>query len=150
MKKAIIRVGICLLLTGNSAFANGDWHTVLSCDGGAAVIDNRNTLTVGRDQLPATTAQIVIRNPQIVQYFSNSLAMENGYSDGYRIINDQWISSLVPQVTYPAGSVVTSFTIRGIYGSQAQIKYDGTGLSVNVVNDHNQSANWFFRNCVRR
>ena len=155
MKKINISPFVFLsALVASSVHANPsidrNWHTVLSCDDDAVVIDNRETLTVGRDQLPATTAQIVIRNPQIVQYFATALAMNNGNGDGYEIIDNQWISSPVPQVTYEAGAVITSFTTGGIYGSQAQMNYDGTGLSVQVASDNNQTANWYFHSCVRQ
>jgi hypothetical protein len=92
-------------------------------------------------------------DPAIDQSWHTVLSCDGGNSsncDPEPFLDDQWISFLVPQATYPAGAVVTSFNTGGIYGSQTQIDYGGTGLNVTVVNESKQTANWYFHSCVRQ
>src|SRR5947209_18314529 len=119
MSKKIIEVlGLMtgLFAAAASAEANYTWHQVLTCDGGAVVIDNADATTLGRLTSPVTAAQVVIRNQQIVEYFISALGMQPGsstvpftnvpahYSGEQAWVDDgQWISQATPAQGSSAG-----------------------------------------------
>jgi hypothetical protein len=172
-------LGTSLLLTGLSANAQtpNPWHTVLVCDGGAAVVDNRDAFEnhgLG-GYSPDIEAQVVIRDPQIVRYFINALNMQPGNSTkpftevpltyynssgGAWVTQGQWISHSASGAN---GEVLTHFKVFADampassqnVGLAVEVNYDGLGLSVlannwNIKTGTKYSANWHFHNCVRR
>jgi hypothetical protein len=172
-------LGTSVLLVGLSGNAQTPtpWHTVLICDGGAAVVDNRDAFEnhgLG-GYTPDVEAQVIIRSPQIVQYFISALNMQPGNSTkpftevplsyynssgGAWVNQGQWISN---SASSAAGKVLTSFKVfadampasSDNAGLAVEVNYDDLGLSVlannwNVETEKKYSANWHFHNCVRR
>ncbi|MGZ3771595.1 MAG: hypothetical protein ACXVCP_18815 [Bdellovibrio sp.] len=132
MKNAVkVILAAFLLLCGTSALADNNWHMVLSCDGGAAVLDN---ITVYGRGGAGLGAQLVIRNPQIVYYFLQSHA-------GGEFVDGQWIgqSYFEPFQGGQPNEVLLNFS-----SESAVVQSNGQTLTVTTG-----GANWTFRNCTR-
>lgn len=171
MKTSVIGiVGLSVFLLGPLARAE-NWYPVLKCAGTVAdgwptvEVDNMASNTGGRDPMPATVAQVVIRDPKTVQSFIGSLHMQPTefapftnapvrYSgDGYSVEEGQWIGFSGGQ-TFPAGEATISFTeSEGQYGSSVGVSYDGSKLTISVTeygdwnHDVTATANASFDNC---
>src|SRR5690242_16745260 len=90
-----IIVGLSTALTGGIAFADG-WVRVLTCDNGAAVVDNAPAQERGYWH---TAAQIVIHDVNIIRYFNQAGVAHSGMLDtewiGSGGTNDGWGSTKV-------------------------------------------------------
>jgi hypothetical protein len=129
-------------------FSDGNWHSVLVCDGGAAVVDN--ALVFGRGG-EGGKAQIVVRDQNIIRYFNQAGAVKSSYGA------TEWIGQSYP--TMQAAGTIFSFQIPdqdwevndqgGQMGGRAlgggSVSFDGNGLYLDLG-----SANWYFRSCVRQ
>lgn len=134
ISKMISLFSIGLILIGSTAFANQfndrQWHSVLVCDGGAVVVDNK--LVVGRGGAGAE-AQIVVRDPNIIRYFNESGAIHSAYGA------IEWIGFSFPMMAQ-AGTLLDFQLNTG-----GSVRFDGTGLKLNL-----DGANWYFRSCTRK
>jgi hypothetical protein len=148
--------------------AQAAWRQVLSCDGGAAVVD--------ADQDNPYLVQLVIREKAIVDYFRSS---GFGASPGVPFQGSEIIvSGRNDQPVYSGGDVRSFSAQRPSSYSNTEYSYvrrEGAGLRINTVDRHNgcpgecrdypysmqceslctgaqvgsqwDVANWYFQNC---
>jgi len=148
MKILNVLFGLSLALLGGRAIADtynpGGWIRVLSCDKGAAIIDNAPSPDRGYYH---TAVQIVIHDANIIRYFNQAGVAHSGMMDNEwiasSITNDEWRSSKVYSF-----SIFTGDESYGRY-QPSFVHYDGSGLYIEVHNAlTNSTANWLFHNCV--
>lgn len=113
-----VRFGLMLLLmgvtTGSSfALADGYYEKILTCDGGAAVVD--------RNSLSPNYPQVVIRNPQIVAY----LISQGVYASGNEII----LTGVNDQPIYQS-SDFHGFSVLGSESDRDWVRKEGQALRI--------------------
>jgi len=134
LSKILNLCALGLSLLGGPAFADqfadGNWHSILVCDGGAAVVDNESA--IGRGGAGAG-AQIVVRDPNIIRYFNESGAVQSAYGA------TEWIGFSFLTMQNPG--TLLSFQLN----TGGSVRFDGSGLQLNL-----NGANWYFRSCIRQ
>jgi hypothetical protein len=146
MKTLNVLIGLSLALLSARATAEpynpGGWNRVLSCDNGAAIVDNAPAPGRGYGH---TAAQIVIHDMNIIRYFNQAGVAHSGMMD------TEWIASGVANEEWGSAKVY-SFKIftGGEENMPSFVNYNGAELYVEVHDaSSNANANWHFHNCVQ-
>jgi hypothetical protein len=125
MKNFRMAVSLGLSLIGaNAAFADSIYEKVLDCDGGAAVVD--------RNRLSPAYPQVVIRNPQIVEYLASQGAIQGG---GEIILTGRNDQDVYQSSDFHGFSDVGSGTYRLDW-----VRREGNGIRVSI-NRYEEVAN---------
>jgi hypothetical protein len=117
-------------------------YPVLSCDGGAAVIENRDFITRGA---AGSKTQIVINDGNIIRYFNQAGAINS------TPLGTQWIgySEILPESQWQQGRQY-SFRLSEPQGNNREastVTFDGSGVSIQL-HSPNGDANWYFHSCT--
>jgi hypothetical protein len=139
MKNAILGIFVISILSLSSpAFADGGWHKVLSCDGGAVHIDNMFQET---RLFQGMTAQVVIDDPNIVRYFVTTGAIPNNPP------NELLIRAFGYNGNLDQNQKVLSFKTE----EGGTVTYNESESTLFVsLGSYRHGANWYFHNCINQ
>jgi hypothetical protein len=150
MKIIFLLIGIiasCRHNADSNPYSSEDWYKVLTCDQGAAVIDNRQVAAFNRGGERKFEAQIVIRDKNIIRYFNEERVVQSKLLDDELIAyGDNWQRDKQPLLDF---SVLVQGDQDPNNRTKGFVRYERDTIYLQLERN-GKTANWIFRSCVRK